>query len=557
MSVLACSGERPNEVRSSTPMPSPPRFVDGTASAGIEFAHESGARGRYFLPEIIGSGCAVFDYDGDGDLDLFFVQGSLIDGAAGEEKAGPTHRLFRSELAGGTSLRFIDVTTDAGVGFRDCGMGCAVGDVDGDGHRDLYITAFGPNRLLRNRGDGKFGDVTDAAGLGDSGFSTSASFLDYDRDGDLDLFVARYVDYAPAEDRECTRLGGRRDYCGPLSYAPISDRLFRNEGDGTFTDVSVETGIAGASGYGLGLVSRDFDGDGWVDVFVANDASPNHFWRNRGGRRFENVALELGVSVNGEGRNEAGMGVAAADFDRDGQLDLFLTHERGESNTLYEMRDGYYVDATTQRALGAVSRPFVGFGTVPIDFDRDGWLDIFVANGAVRKLPNRLDAANPYVQPDRLYRRGAERFTEVSAEDSGAIAELHASRGAATGDLDQDGDVDIVVTSNRGQARILLDDSKRDSNWVSLELVGRPSNRDAYGARVRIDLASGGTVLRWAGTDGSYLSASSPRLVVGLGKGVAERITVAWLSGAVETWTAIPSRSRFVLREGSGSRPPE
>jgi hypothetical protein len=389
----------------------PPVFEDRAAELGLDWVHWNGMTGEYYFPEMTGQGCAFLDYDGDGDLDVYLVEGALLAGDSMDEAlvpyAGggtPRGRLFRNDAGpgrpdreGGTLVpRFVDVTDDSGLAATGSGRGVATGDYDGDGRVDLYLTNYGPNQLWRNRGDGTFEDVTAEAGVGTDGWSTSASFLDYDRDGRLDLYVANYVEFDVAENPTCYTGGGRRDYCGPSDFPPVTDRLYRNRGPGpggvTFEDVSGPAGIAAAKGPGLGVVAADFDGDGWTDLFVANDGAVNFLWRNRGrgedgAVHYSDEALLSGVALNRAGKAEASMGVDAGDFDGDGDLDLFMTHLMGETNTLY-VNDGtgLFEDRTLETGLGAPSFPLTSFGTAWLDYDNDGRLDLFVASGAVRIL---------------------------------------------------------------------------------------------------------------------------------------------------------------------------
>ena len=547
------------------------RFVlfDGPGSPA--FVHQNGATGEFYTPEIMGSGCALFDYDNDGDLDLYVVQGAnlavrgvLNAGATdtGVSNAGaltapgtpPRDRFFRNDLEPGTTrLAFTDVTAESGLGETAYGMGCAVGDYDGDGHRDLFVTNFGPDVLYRNRGDGTFERTGEVAA---PGFSASAAFLDYDRDGDLDLFVTTYLEFSVGATRECRRLGGQDDYCGPRSYEARPDRLYRNEGDGSFTDVSSRATLDTKAAYGLGVVCDDFNDDGWVDLFVANDATPNHLWLNGQDGTFQEGALLAGVAVNHKGENEAGMGVALGDYDGDGDSDLLLTHENGETNTLYaRLAPGEFLDHTFPVGLGHPSLPFAGFGTGWIDYDGDGDLDLFVTNGAVRALPAQVGEPHPYRQADQLFENQGGKFVDVAAAVGLGQFRAEAGRGAALGDLDNDGDEDIVVTNNRGPLRILLCERPAGVRWAQLLLEGRPPHRDAYGARVEIRLASGERLHRRVGTDGSYLSASARRITVGLGRDRAvTEVIVTWPGGIVEGFGALAAGRLSRLREGEGTR---
>ncbi len=530
--------------------------------------HFNGATGAFYLPEIMGAGCAVFDYDSDGDLDLYAVQGALLGAGKTLEQSPfpprdrpPRSRLFRNRLVvpgGSGGLTFEDVTEESGTAGEGFGMGCAVGDYDNDGRPDLYVTRFGPNVLFHNEGGGKLTDVTRRAGVGDPRFSASAAFLDYNRDGLLDLFVTTYVDYSLAANRDCFRFGGQRDYCGPLSYEPAPARLYRNQGDGTFADVTVEAGIHLHYGCGLGVVCADFDADGWIDIFVANDATPNQLWINRRNGTFEDTALGAGVAVNAAGQNEAGMGITAGDYDRDGDWDVFISHDTGETNTLFRLLTaGLFEDATSSTRLGHPSLPFTGFGTQWFDYDNDGWLDLFVANGSVRKLPERFGDPCPYAQSHQLFHNVEGRFVETSSAAGPGLTAPSVGRGAAFGDLDNDGDIDLVLANNNGPLRVILNDRGARNHWVRFLLEGTRSNRDAYGARVAVELQGGLTLWQRAGADGSYLSSSDQRVHFGLGAETrVKAVTVHWPSGLVERWRepAVAVDAQTTLREGEGEK---
>ena len=456
-----------------------PLFREVAQETGLRFTHEPGAAGQYRLPEIIGSGVALLDYDGDGDLDVYLVQGS--------PNARTSSRLFRNEMMKDRRLRFTDVTETAGVARRGWGMGAAVGDYDNDGDPDLYVTSFGSNTLYRNEGRGRFADVTSEAGVDDPRWSASAAFVDYDADGDLDLFVTAYVDFSEKGNKPCYDPAGQRDYCLPAEYRPLPARLFRNEGGGRFSDVTDPSGIGSAAGAGLGVVSTDANGDGFLDLYVANDGTKNHLWMNTGNGRFTEDGLMSGTAYDAAGRAEAGMGVAAADFDADGDEDLFVTNLIGETNTLY-LNDGkgLFEDATVRLKLAAPSRPFTGFGTDWFDFDNDGWLDLFVANGAVAIVDVLRGRPYPYQQRNLLLRNeGGQGFRDLTGDAGPALALEEVSRGAAFGDIDNDGDVDIVVSNNNGPARLLLNE-QRSRHWLSIRLEGTTAARDGQGALVRV-----------------------------------------------------------------------
>ena len=553
-------------------------FTDRAEAAGIDFVHVNGASGEFYMSEILGPGAAMFDFDDDGDLDIYLVQGRMLGPGGTPVRATvppagrpPGDRLYRNDLvvhADGTrTLRFTDVTGGSGLGGGAYGMGVAAGDVDNDGRVDLYRTALGPNQLFRNDGDGTFTDVTREAGAGDHRWSVSASFIDFDRDGWLDLYVGNYLDYeAGAPQPACFTRTGERDYCGPSAFAPVPDRLNRNRGDGTFVDVTAAAGAAREYGPALGVAAFDADGDGWPDIYVANDGEPNQLWLNRGDGTFTNGALLAGVAFNDNGRTEASMGVDAGDFDGDGDDDLFMTHLTRETNTLY-VNDGFglFEDRTATAGLGAPSVPYTGFGTAWFDFDNDGWLDLLVVNGTVQAQHRRFalgarDVSAPpgeplsLDQPNQLFRnRGNGRFEEVTGRAGPVFALSEVTRGAAFGDVDNDGDVDVLVTNNNGPARLLINEVGHRNRWIGLRLVGGPGLRDMPGARVGVFRDDGPPLWRRARADGSYASANDPRVLVGLGEAVSvRRVRVVWPSGREEDWTGLPLDRWLTLEEGSG-----
>ncbi len=507
-----------------------PIFVDRASETGLVFTHAAGAAGDYHLPEIMGSGVALFDYDNDDDLDVYLLQG-----------AGP-NRLFRNDLDSG-KLRFTDVTAKSGLTHNGFGMGVAIGDYDNDGDLDVYVSNFGPDAFFENKGDGAFRDITSKVGLGDDAFGASAAFVDYDRDGDLDLFVTRYVAFTRKANKRCQSHLGAVDYCSPLEYPALPDKLYRNDA-GVFRDVSVEAGIDRAFGNGLGVVAGDFNLDGLVDIFVANDQTPNQLWAGGAGGGFEDQALLGGVAYNGHGEAEAGMGIAAGDYDNDGDLDLFVTHLRGQTNTLYRNAgDGAFDDVTNIAGLGTPSAPMTGFGTGWLDYDNDGWLDLFAANGDVRRSGAEAEGEFPYGQPNQLFRNVGGRFESV------ALGGAHdTSRGAAFGDLDRDGDVDILVSNANGPARLLLNQVGSRNNWLSIQLAG------PAGARIRLERQDSPPLWRWPASNGSYLSSSSPEATFGLGTTVPTSVTVDWPDGGSESWPVGKPNQRMKLVRGEGLR---
>ena len=537
-------------------------FVEVAAATGLVFRHFNGAGGAYYQPEIFGPGVALLDYDGDGDLDIYLPQATRLDAgqstAASPPPAGqpPGDRLFRNELVPGGALYFTDVTAAAGLGHVGYTQGVATGDYDNDGNTDLYVTGFGSNVLYHNEGYGRFTDVTAAAGVDDPRWSTSAAFLDYDRDGDLDLFVANYVRFTVAGNKQCAGADGKLDYCSPQSYEKVRDRLFRNDGDGRFTDVSDAAGLGAAFGPGLGVTCADFNGDGWLDIYVANDGDDNQLWINRQDGRFENTALMSGVAINAYGKAEASMGVTAGDFDGDGDEDLFMTHLNQETNTLYvNDGSGNFLDVTDARKLGRISLPYTGFGSEWFDYDNDGDLDLFVANGAVKVEESLRGQPFPYRERNQLIRNdGADGFSDVTEAAGPALALVEVSRGAAFGDVDNDGAVDIVVSNNNGPTRLLRNVAGTGHHWLTVQLRGTHANRAGQGARVAVLRADRSPQWRRVHTDGSYLSANDPRVHFGLDKesGV-QAVGVVWPDGAREIWRDIPVDSFITLQEGSGA----
>jgi hypothetical protein len=510
-----------------SPPPQPP-FREVAEATGLRFRHHTGSKGEFYMTEIMGAGVALLDYDGDGDLDVYLLQG--VGG----------HRLFRNEIIPTGQLRFTDVTQQAGVGHAGYGMGVAVGDYDNDGRPDLYVTHFGPNVLYHNNGDGTFTDITKQAGVDDPRWSTSASWVDYDRDGRLDLFVANYLNFSIRGNKTCFAPTGERDYCTPNAYSGLPARLFRNLGGGKFEDVTAKTGV-GAPGPGLGVIAADFNGDGWPDIYVANDGAANRLWLNKGGRCFEDIALLSGAAYSADGLAQAGMGVAAGDYRNEGHEDIVVTNLTREGAVLYQ-NDGKanFQEVSRETGLFQPTFPYTGFGVRWFDYDNDGFLDLFIANGAVTLMESQRGQPYPFHQPNQLLRQVGGKFRDISSESGPALALSEVSRGAAFGDLDNDGDLDIVVTNNNGPVRLLLNEVGHRRPWIAFRV-------DVLGSR--LELLRRGAEPLWGRvhTDGSYLSASDPRVHFGLGDGSeVEGVKVHWPDGKVDHWAAAAVQIRKV-----------
>lgn len=527
--------------------PAPVQFTDITSAAGITFKHALSPEKKY-IAESMSGGVALFDYDNDGYLDIFFVNSLTIELVKANKKTRSA--LYRNNRDG----TFSDVTDKAGVGDVGWGMGCAVGDFNNDGFDDLYVTSIGPDHLFKNNGNGTFTDVTQKAGVSDPRFSTGAAFLDYDNDGKLDLFVANYVDFdinhlpTFGEGPTC-QFKGVPVQCGPRGLPGAGDSLFHNNGDGTFTDVSKKAGVADSRGYyGLGVIASDFDGDGWIDIFVANDSTPNFLYHNNGNGTFSEIGFESGTALDKNGNEQGCMGVTLGDYDHDGLLDLFITNFDDEYNVLYHNAGrGSFVDVSYEAGVAMISLPYVGWGTKFFDYDNDGWLDLFIANG--HAYPQR----DRYRQRELLFRNNRDgTFSEVAAQVGSALMEERASRGTAFGDIDNDGDVDIVVNDLDGLPQLLRNDGGNKNNWIMVKTIGAKSNRNGIGAKVKI--VSGDLILvDEVRSGGSYISQNDLRLHFGLEKRtVIDQIQVRWPSGAVDTLTNVPVNKIVTVKENKG-----
>jgi len=521
------------------------RFVDVTAASGVSFKHTSGAYGGRLLPETMGSGVVFLDFDGDGRQDIFFVNSTRWPGHPG---APGFPALYRNNGDG----TFSDVTVAAGLHEESYGMGGAAADYDNDGHVDLYLSCLGPNRLYRNLGGGKFQDVTAQAGVGDPGFSTSAMFLDYDKDGWLDLVIANYVTWSRDEDLFCTLDGKSKSYCTPESYRGQSLTLYRGGPGGVFEDATERAGLKDERAKSLGLAQLDFDGDGWIDIFVAADTQPNKLYRNQGDGTFKDVAVQAGVAFGETGVARAGMGVDAADYDGSGRPSLLIGNFSTEMLALYHNEgNGLFVDEAPASTVGKASLLTLTFGAFFLDFDLDGWLDVFAVGGHVADDINRVQPSVTYAQRPHLFHNlGGQRFEEVVDRVGEYLKRPMVSRGAAYADIDNDGDLDLAISANNAKAVLLRNDGGNHNNWLRVRLVGTRSNRDGIGAKVSI--RAGGRI-QWnlVRSGSSYCSQSELPLTFGLGtQTTVESLEIAWPSGTVDRLERIPANRMLVVTEG-------
>ncbi|MCZ6746065.1 MAG: CRTAC1 family protein [Acidobacteria bacterium] len=524
------------------------RFEESAAAMGVTFRHETGAAGELVMQETMGSGLSLLDYDGDGDLDIYFMNSSPMPGWKGEGK--PANVLYANNGDGS----FTDVTAKAGVGDTGYGQGSTVGDYDNDGDPDLYVMNHGPNILYRNNNDGTFTDVTAEAGVGDPGWSSSGVFFDADADGDLDLFVTNYCDSSPENNKWCGRKGKEwRAYCTPQVYTMTADTFYRNGGDGRFTDATLEAGIVDRTGKGLGVVSFDYDHDGDIDLHVANDSTPNQLWRNDGTGHFREVGLLVGIAYSEDGRSEAGMGTDAGDYDGDGLQDLLVANLDYETNSVLRNMGGTFLHMGYTSGIGAMSLGRVGFGLNWLDADNDGNLDVFVANGHIIQNIKMYNDALSYAQTNQLFLNQVDLTFKEVGETSG-FALPNVARGSAVGDLNGDGLLDIVVSRNGGPAGIYMNRSRGLGHWLRLRLRGTRSNRDGYGSLLALK-AGGRVQTREVRVTRSYQSSSEATVHFGLGG--AEKVdglTVTWLSGLEESFE-VPGVDRVLtLVEGKGRK---
>ncbi len=532
----------------------PPAFVDATAASKISFVFDASKTQAKYLIEAMGGGVAMIDADGDGKLDLFFVNGaSLKSGMGAKDRADKTaarywNRLYHNNGDG----TFMDVTEKAGLHGNGYGQGVAVGDCDNDGRADLFVTSLGGNALYHNQGGGVFQDVTTKAGVAGGGWSTSAGFIDYDRDGILDLFVVRYLDWDFGKNKRCGGEGlALQAYCHPNEFPPQTHLLYRGLGGCRFEDVSAKAGIAKAPGKGLGVAFQDVDGDGWPDIFVANDSFPQQLFRNKRDGTFEEVALAMGAAYDEDGKVFAGMGVDIADYDNDGLPDLFVDALANQGYGLFRNRKDIFEYVSGPDGLAAASKMHSGWGARFFDYDNDGWKDIFVAQGHVMDNIELTQPGIRYRETPLLLRNVGGKFTDVSAKSGTPFLARMAGRGAAFGDLNNDGAVDVVVSSNSGAPRVFLNRAA-DNHWLLIDTVGTKSNRDGMGASIRIVMPSGRQQFGFVSTAGSYLSAHDKRVHFGLGRErEVKLLEIRWPSGVVQTWQNVAANQIFVARESA------
>jgi len=526
------------------------RFSDQTKTAGIDYVNICGGKNKQYVLEAHGSGAAFFDSDNDGDLDLYITNGSTF--STLKDQSGPGNVFYEQVETG----FFRDISTSTNTAHAGWGTGIAVGDVDNDGLRDLYVSNYGVNILYYNRGENVFFDGTSQAKVGGDQFSASAAFFDYDNDGDLDLYATNYVVFdaenRPRSPKLCTFYGGLQVYCGPKGLIGAPDVLYQNTGNGTFMDVTEASGISSANRYyGLGVVPEDYNKDGFLDLFVANDETPNVLFHNRGDGTFKDVALITGVAYNADGDTEAGMGVDFADYDNDGDPDLYVTHFFSETNTLYRNEGGQrFTDATTTAGLAGPTIDLLGWGTRFFDYNNDGLFDLFVANGHVYPQVDNIDTGSPYRQPNQLFVNvGEGRFKQIKS--GSALTLEYVSRGSAFGDYDNDGDWDVLIVNLDDKATLMRNDGGNKNNWLYVRLIGSTDTSDGVGALIEIN---SGAINQWRRVhgSGSYLSHSDLRAHFGLGQEQhVESMKITWRTGSVQTIQDIPANCLLVVHQDS------
>jgi len=537
----------PSPARPSGPI----EFHDVTKQAGIHFKHNSGAFGKKYLPETMGSGVCVLDYDNDGWQDILFVNSMDWPGHPGAAKSYPA--LYHNNKDG----TFTDVTREAGLAIESYGLGCAVADYDNDGFEDIYITTVGSSHLFHNLGNGKFADVTLKAGVADPGFATSALWFDYDNDGKLDLFVLHYIDWSIAKDQYCTLDNKNKSYCTPQTYKGESSTLFHNRGDGTFENVTKRAGLHDPTSKSLGVAMLDYDNDGWMDLFVANDTEPNKLYHNNHNGTFSDVGVQVGVAFSESGRVRAGMGVDAGDYDASGWQSLVIGNFTNESMSLYRNDgSGLFADEEVPSGIRQMSLQALTFACFFFDYDLDGRLDIFAANGHVSDDISVVQPTLRYAQPAILFHnKGDRRFEDASAKVGAAMQQAVVGRGAAYLDYDNDGDLDLVITANNGPARLLRNENGNQNDLLRVKLVGTRSNRDGIGAKVTLTTSTGARLFRMVKTGSSYASQSELPLTFGLGKpdaGATVGIEIIWPSGQKDSLSKISANQFITIKERSG-----
>ena len=536
----------PNAAAVPTPSYADIQFVDVTQEAGIHWKHVDGRSGQKYFMETLGSGAAFFDYDADGDADLYFVNGAPLPGYDAEEI--PTNCLYRNNGDG----TFTDVTEIAGVGDTGYGHGCAVGDYNNDGHLDLYVTNYGTNRLYRNNGDGTFTDVAETAGVTEPRWSSSCAFADYDRDGNLDLYVVNYIVFDIDVNPWCgLKEKGIRAYCEPDNFTAQSDTLYRNNGDGTFTDVTKSAGIYNTTGKGLGVVWGDYNNDGTPDIYVANDSTENLFYHNNGDGTFEEIGFMVGVALSEDGAAENGMGTAFGDWNNDGWFDLTVTNYADQTNTLYHNdADGFFTDATATTKTAQITYPYLGWATAFIDYNNDGYQDLFVANGHLHENLAELGQEGTYGQRNLIFKNNHDgTFTEFSENLGEGMKLEDVSRGATFADYDLDGDIDIVVTNSNAPPRLLRNDGGNQKNWLQIRLVSTNASTDAIGARVKV-ITGELTQTREVRSGDGYLSQRDLTLHFGIGDyEKVDSIAIRWQNGVNQLVRDVAANQVLSLEE--------